>query len=89
MECFTSWKTGSHCSRTPIASALPVTSPSGSTVKYFPYPDLRAIFVSETCTAVRISSASGPSPVQKYCKNAELKFCINATLKQILTILEL
>lgn len=60
----TSWNTGSHCSLIPMASAFPVTSPSGSTVKYFPYPDFKAIFVSDTCTAVNISSASGPSPVQ-------------------------
>jgi len=61
---FITWKIGSNCSSGPIASDLPTIIPSLSTPKYLPYPDFKAILVSLTIIAVKISSGKGPSPIK-------------------------
>jgi len=47
-----------------MASDLPTIVPSLSTPKYLPYPDFKAILVSLTVIAVKISSGRGPSPIK-------------------------
>ena len=65
---FSTWKTGSHCSKALTASDLPTTIPFLSMPKYLPYPDFKVIFVSPTGKAVKISSGEGGSPeVEEKC----------------------